>query len=465
MRWFGTAAPGSALIFSRARYSYQGRTASDVLDLNPAPIVSLRKLALWFANPYLETGVGQPCPWQGVDRVRELPSLLTPGSTQVDDLKECLEATVRVSIGDHEHVALSYSGGLDSLVLLQCLLKACAQSGRRLTLVTWDLRDQLGRSTADLVLSQVQILQLPTPIILPIDHSDTASPRWSTAGPRTDYYLALEQRTAEVLERCGATAILSGTGGDEVLSAWHFGTSSLLRARRMRAAVRYVSDFARHDSLVDGLAEIVGLAERLLNGDKRARAYLAMQWTSCARALPAEIVREPYAAYAIHEHKHWIRKRRDDFVQLQQSFATAEFWDQVFPYACDVLDADSPIRHVAPFLNAEFVQFVSGLPWELRYDDHARTAYRRLKALHGRLLTAPALAAAPLYKQSYRNAYSEHMAATLKPPTALFEAGVLRQLDVSSLERLHACLPAAVRNVDSWLRGAVERGYQLSPDL
>lgn len=442
--------------------------ATGVVSENPLDLVvgtprfSLDKLATALDNPFLEAEFPPPCPWEGVSRV-EVP-VPTPrrDSSRALDLTDAFRSAVRSCIGDSGTVAVMYSGGLDSASVLVHTLAMCRAEGRRVIAFVWNLDDQFGVPTGQLTHRQVREMGLDCELrVLPVSWRHLPEPGWSPNGPRIDYYTRLHRLLVEEAVAAGAGVMLTGVGGDEVLAAWQFMTPSLIARRRWRDLHAYEQGMVAGGSTTEVLGEAAALAVHPLRGERAFDLYSALAYASFLTPLSRPVLTPRYAPVVRAAATAWLRARADLFAARKQTWAEASLWDSVYPLAYAAHPAGSSLVEASPFLEPDFVQWSLGLPLVERFRRTDGPMYHWYKALQLRLLPASYRAVAPTYKQSYSHIFRQYQLDVLPDDElVLTELGLLGRLDKRDLGRIHSRLPAALRNVEVWVRGALAAGAQ-----
>lgn len=442
-----------------------GMRAADPLEVTERPVVSLAKLARSLANPVLESNVGAPCLWQGVERLRPAFQFSDGEVASVGELRDQFAKAVSRSISDAETVVVLVSGGLDSLAVWVEVARQCRATGRRLVPVVFDMVDDSGHSALPVARRQAAVIGGSLPLVLaPHEEGDT-DPEWSPRGPRSECHTGMWNRLYRLCERLPGSVVVTGEGGDEALAAWNFGTRSLLDARRCPDLRRYLAAFLRHETVVEAVAEVTSLGERALPRRTSFRLYMAMAWPDVLNPIPGDIIRAPVRDAVAEAHETWLRERFDVFCEQRQSWVEAMYYDQVYPFVYDAHPLDGPVPFRSPYCDPGFLHFAGGLPWQVRFDARTARPYHWYKALQLWLIPKPVVPHVPTYKMRYESEIDRHLRQVGHHGSLmLHELGVLRYTDFVRLESAHGFLPLAVRNAEMWLRGAVERGYAVSND-
>lgn len=442
------------------------RSTADGYSSSPEAVagpllVSRRKLAQYLANPVLETNVGGPCPWLTVDRVRPPIQLAARDTSDPDNVGNIFSAAVSRAMGNAPTCALFYSGGLDSFALAVEAAAQCRAQGRKLIPIIWNMTDQTGASTISVALPQLKAIgEWLKPVVLDAGLTSIPEPEWSSCGPRTDWNGPLRRRTEEIAASLGATVLLSGEGGDEVFSAWNFATRSLLAARRPRDLGRYLAAFARHESILEVVGELLSLSAPLMSSRSSFRGYLAFGRSKELVPDPARVVHPSLASVTEDAHAAWLRERFKIFRQNRQDWSQAEYYDEVYPYAYDVYPPDALVPERSPYLDTEMISWSAGLPAAARFDSRAAVPYHWYKALQIRLIPERIRSLMPRYKAHYGEAYRRFIEAEApRGPLALHEHGIMQSVAFDQLKFRHSYLPLMARNLELWFRGALERGH------
>jgi asparagine synthase (glutamine-hydrolysing) len=445
------------------RSEVTGEIGPDPLRLiDGTPRFSLEKLAINLENPFLEAEFPPPCPWEGVSRHDTMVSPPEPGSSSLDELNDRFRAAVAECVGDAKTVAVMWSGGLDSTSVLVHADALCRRDGRRLIAVVWNLSDQFGVPTGQLAHRQMQALNIRCDLrVMSPGWRTLPEPDWSAAGVRIDYYTRLHRAMIELVSDEGAGVLLTGVGGDEVLAAWQFMTPDLIRARRWRDLRGYVRGFRLAGSPVETLGELAAMVAPAVSRGSAFTLYSAVAYADWLRPRPTSLLRDEYQPVVAAAARDWFRDRHELFVAQRQTPASASVWDSVYPLAFAAHPSGVPLPERSPFLSASFIRYTLGLPEHERFGYDTTVPYYWYKRLHLRLLPEAYRSVAPTYKQNYAHNFREYQMDVLPDGRLLCaELGLIRDVDKRDIALVHSRLPAAVRNVDQWIRGALEMGAE-----
>ncbi|MFI9559220.1 asparagine synthase-related protein [Nonomuraea endophytica] len=444
------------------------RPEDGALDRDPLRLVtsakrfSLEPLALLLDGLPFEAEFPPESPWEGVVRHRPPLDLPPLGSTDDAALGEEFAAAVSRCLGDAEAAVVLLSGGMDSWAVFSHAWKQTQREGRRLSAVVWNLRDQFGKATASLVHRQLQAVGISCDLhVLPAEWHALPEPRWSPLGPRHDYYTRLHQATVDHAADIGASVLLSGQGGDEVLGAWNHLSASLARGRRWRDLRSYLTSFSQADSLVEVAGEAAALAARRLPSHLSFQLYVATALRDVVNSGRPSVLTDAYRESVKGWTEGWLADRFESFGEAGGDWTTASLRDSIFPWAYDAHPLGAPIRQRSPFVDERFVRYAFGLPPATRFRAEGPYPYQWYKALHLRLLPAALRPMLPGYKQSYSDAFRRYVLDVLpEGPPLIEELGLIQPMDRLDLERVHPRLPIVVRNVDRWVAGALEAGAE-----
>ncbi|MDF2709279.1 MAG: hypothetical protein K0R62_4931 [Nonomuraea muscovyensis] len=456
---------GVSDVLSEPLYS---RTEDGALDGDPLRLAapakrfSLERLALLLDGLPFEAEFPPECPWEGVVRHRPPLDLPPLGTSDESALREEFAAAVSRSLGDAESAVVLLSGGMDSWAVFVQAWEQTQREGRRLGAVVWNLRDQFGKATASLVHRQLRAVGISCDLhVLPAEWRALPEPRWSPLGPRHDYYTRLHQATVDHAHDIGATVVLSGQGGDEVLGAWNHLSASLARGRRWRDLRHYLAAFGRGDSVVEVAGEAAALAARRLPPQTSFQLYVATALRDVVNSGRPSVLTDVYRDSVEGWVEDWLAARFASFQEAGCDWATASLRDSIFPWAYDAHPLGAPIRQRSPFVDDRFVRYAFGLPPAARFRAEGPHPYPWYKALHLRLLPPALRPLLPEYKQSYSDAFRRYVLDVLpEGPLLVEELGLIKPMDRLDLERVHPRLPIVVRNVERWVAGALEAGAE-----
>ncbi|MFI6905992.1 asparagine synthase-related protein [Nonomuraea sp. NPDC050394] len=444
------------------------RPEDGALDSDPLRLVtsakrfSLERLALLLDGLPFEAEFPPESPWEGVVRHRPPLDLPPLGSTDDAALGEEFAAAVSRCLGDAESAVVLLSGGMDSWAVFAHAWRQTRREGRRLSAVVWNLRDQFGKATASLVHRQLRAVDISCDLhVLPAEWHALPEPRWSPLGPRHDYYTRLHQATVDHAADIGASVLLSGQGGDEVLGAWNHLSASLARGRRWRDLRSYLTSFGQADSLVEVAGEAAAIAARRLPPHLSFQLYVATALRDVVNSGRPSVLTDRYRKSVQGWTEGWLADRFESFREAGGDWTTASLRDSIFPWAYDAHPLGAPIRQRSPFVDERFVRYAFGLPPATRFRAEGPYPYQWYKALHLRLLPAALRPMLPGYKQSYSDAFRRYVLDVLpERPPLIEELGLIRPMDRLDLERVHPRLPIVVRNVERWVAGALEAGAE-----
>ncbi|GAA2272619.1 hypothetical protein GCM10010149_13220 [Nonomuraea roseoviolacea subsp. roseoviolacea] len=450
-------------LFSRPK---DGALDRDPMRLAaPAKRFSLRKLALMLDGLPFEAEFPPECPWEGVTRHRPPLDLPPLGSSDESALDAEFAAAVSRCLGDAESAVVLLSGGMDSWAVFTYAWRQARREGRRLSAVVWNLRDQFGKATAGLVHRQLRAVGITCDLhVVPAEWRELPEPDWSPLGPRHDYYTRLHQATVDHAHALGATVLLSGQGGDEVLGAWNHLSSSLARGRRWRDLRRYLAAFGRADSFVEVAGEAAALVARRLPPETSFQLYVATALRDVVNGGRPPVLTDVHREAVRNWTEDWLAARFAEFRAEGGDWATASLRDSIFPWAYDAHPLGAPIRQRSPFVDETFLRYAFGLPPGSRFRAEGPFPYQWYKALHLRLLPPELRPLLPEYKQSYSDAFRRYVFDVLpEGPLLVEELGLIRPMDRLDLEKVHPRLPIVVRNVERWVAGALEAGAEPAP--
>lgn len=458
-------------------------SADALAAAGPAPHVNLDTLARMLCPPAVDGEFLPDAPWVGVRRLRPVPPTPGrgphPGPRWRTMLRGRFAAAVAATIADHQRVAVSLSGGLDSLAVL---LAARAHQARRagharrsgrggLVALSVDLVDDQGVSAADVAAAQLAALapEVPHVVVRP-DQLSGHRPPWDATGPRLDALPTLNAEVNAAAAGHGTTLLLSGDGADEHLAVPRYATALVAAEHGPSGAARYLADFRGVDSGIAGEA-VAGAARFLLPRRARTGLYWAATWPQWCRPCAPDVLAEPYRTRAQAWARDTVAAARHAHVTAGRSWAEADAFDAIHPH--DPIPAAGPVAEASPFLATTMLSAAHALPLALRYDPHGATAYQRAKAAVVALLTDPELGAGaspgavvdpavlPRAKQHYAGAITGGDHVDVAAPE-LHRAGVLRTPRLAGTDSDPATR-RAVRDVEAWLSEARRRGFHI-PD-
>lgn len=423
--------------------------------------VSAHSIALWMSWPSV---LGEFCPVSLADSAVDCsPAAPWPeGDPRVIDVREPFREAVRSGMAAHETVAVSVSGGLDSLAVLVEAARIAAADGRRVLAAVTDLTDDSGRSSVPVARRLIDAAGLHD-IALHVcaaDERPTGQPIWRPQGPDFDALPLINRRLAERVAEAGATVVLGGNGADEVLGAVRYLLGGFVRAGQWPAARSYWSDsVGTHREAYT--AEAVAAFSPLLPRRGRAFLYTALEWPELctqpeAPAILAGHLRDRVSAWS----RAWIKDLVRFHTTHHRSWAQAAAWDAVYPLT--VLEGAGPIPLSHPFLAPEFLEAVRRLPIARRYDPMLPHAYWRQKAQVIALLPASIRGALPTAKATFRSALAQRYAAEKTVGATLIGAGILCERRWRTEQ--DPLLVSRVNALERWTQQAVALGYRIADE-
>jgi asparagine synthase (glutamine-hydrolysing) len=421
--------------------------------------VSAQNIALWLAWPSV-LGEFHPAPLAVGPLGRSSAAPWPENDPRVTDVREPFRRSVRSCMADHETVAVSVSGGLDSLAVLIEAARIAAAEGRRILAAVTDMTDDAGRSTVPVVQRLIAATGGPRTIELHVSATDdmpTNRPVWRPHGPDLDALPLVNRRLAEQAADQGATVMLSGNGADEALGAVRYLLGGYARAAHFSALRSYWGDsIGTHREAYP--AEALAAISPLLPKRWRAFLYVALEWPElCTQhEVPAIIpghLRDRVSAWSTA----WIRDLVRFHAAHHRTWAQAAAWDAIYPSS--PLDGPGPIPLHHPFLTPVFLDAVKQLPIARRYDPALPYVYWRQKAQVIALLPDAVRGALPTAKATFRTTLSQCYQAEKTSGSTLIEAGVLSARQWRT-ER-DPLLVSRVNVLEAWTAEALARGYRI----
>lgn len=396
-------------------------TADPFVAAGSTPTVKLAGLARLFAEPVLFGEFAPSSYWSGVDLVWPAPKPLELDGTTLQDV---FASTVAQLCEPTETVAVSLSGGLDSLAVLWRVLQL--RPIRRVLAYTVDLVDDTGqhaenvvrRLLADLGISQRVSLVVVDP------RSCKMQPTWSPTGPRLDALPSINATIAQQASEAGAGILLSGNGADELLSVPRYATTDIVQLHGWRAASRYVRDLRAGQGI---LGECAALSARAVSKTMRARSYWAVNWPSWCDPKVSAVLAAHWHTHAADWARRWVDKTIAEHALNGRSWAEADAYDSWWPKA--FIPPTGPIPEASPFGHVDVVRAALALPLAERYDPHGVSAYLRVKGQVVHLFPNRVRHLLPTRKRYYRNALAASTSQPLAVPMAV-SIGLLDEKEV-----------------------------------
>ncbi len=417
--------------------------------------ISRRKLALWLALPAIRGEFGPTHPFENEpDMVLEQPWPAPDRSLR--DLRAEFVAAIERVVGDSADIAVSTSGGLDSLAVLVNAVRAFGDE-RKVRAVAIEMIDDRGRSNVPVIERVLRGLDLRCELrTAPLSQRPAGRPQWHPEGPRLDALPDANRVVAELAHAAGAEVILSGDGSDELLGSTQFLTLELLRAGRWRDLPGYWRDHpGEHYSTAK--LEAVALRAAFERKRKRAMLYLASSWPELCRNPSHDFLREPYRGLADEWAGSWIGSLVAMHEHHHATFATMDAWSSLYPH--QRLRTPGLVRAEDPFLEPGFVADARRLPLHMRYDPGYPCAYWRRKSQVVKLLPAEAVPYLPTEKQIFSRAILDRVDTEVLAADTLVDSGIL---DAGALRKeIDPMVATRIMEVELWLAEAIDLGYEI----
>jgi hypothetical protein len=419
--------------------------------------VSANQLALWLSWPAILGEFG-PSPLLG-DPPGPPSASSRPDDTQpVADLRGPFREAVRDSMGEHEHIGISVSGGLDSFAVLIETARTAAKDGRHVIAVIAEMTDDAGNSNVPvarhlLAASDLRNVELH---IAGSEDNPTGEPDWHLEGPNLDALPSVNRSLLEKARDNGATVVMGGNGADELLGTVRYMFGAFTIHRDWPAFRSYWSDTIGKDRQALH-AESLALATRLLPRTWRSRLYFATEWPELSTLKVPEIVSTRHRKHVATWSARWITETLATLTRHHRSWAQMAAWEAVFPLHILPGPGPIPLRH--PFLTPDFVAAAQRLPLTRRYDPTLAHPYWRQKAAVISLIPETMRSSLPTAKQTFRNDLASRYMTSKSDAANLISCGVVDEkawaatTDASLVNRVNA--------LEAWIRGAVQRGYSI----
>ena len=419
--------------------------------------VSANQLALWLSWPAILGEFG-PSPLLGDPAGPPSTSNDSDGIRPVADLRRPFSEAVRDSMGDHEHVGVSISGGLDSFAVLIEAARIAAEDGRRVIAVMAEMTDDAGNSNVPVVrrllaTSSLRNIELH---ITGLADCPAGEPDWHLEGPNLDALPSVNRSLMEKARDNGATVVMGGNGADELLGTVRYMFGAFTINRDWPALRCYWSDTVGNNRQAL-LTESLALATRLLPRAWRSRLYFAAEWPELSALKAPEIISTRHRKRVAAWSAQWITETLATLTTRHRSWAQMAAWEAVVPLHILPGPGPIPLRH--PFLTPDFVATAQQLPLTRRYDPTLPHPYWRQKAAVIALIPKATRSALPVAKQTFRNDLASRFMAIKSDAANLISCGVIEEKawattsDVSLVNRVNA--------LEAWIRGALQRGYSI----
>lgn len=419
--------------------------------------VSANQLALWLSWPAILGEFG-PSPLLGDHPGPPSASDHLDDTRPVADLRGPFRESVQDSMGEHEHVGISVSGGLDSFAVLIEAARTATKDGRHVIAVMAEMTDDAGNSNVPVVrrlLAAPELRDIELHITA-LEDSPAGEPDWHPEGPNLDALPSVNRSLMEKARDNGATVVMGGNGADELLGTVRYMFGAFTSARNWPAFRSYWSDTIGNDRKAF-LSESLALATRLLPRTWRSRLYFATEWPELSVLKVPEVVSPRHRKHVAAWSAQWISETLATLTTRHQSWAQMAAWEAVFPLHILPGPGPIPLRH--PFLTPAFVATAQRLPLTRRYDPTLPHPYWRQKAAVISLIPETMRRALPTAKQTFRNDLASRFMINKSDAATLIGCGVVDKKAWAATS--DASLVNRVNALEAWVREAVQRGYSI----
>jgi asparagine synthase (glutamine-hydrolysing) len=342
-------------------------------------------------------------------------------------------------------VAVSYSGGLDSLIVLWHALQVSRRTGQEVIAVHANLRDDSGVWTAPAALECAARLIADADLHI-VDGRDASRglATWSSRGPDLSALPGVGERINALAAAKGATLLLTGDGADELLGAPEY------LGFEAAGLPMYAVDTLAEDGLLSGAWAVAGMAigRRLPNLVLRRRPRRRAQDSTV-------VLTAPFQVAAIEQERYHRRCVEPQLVG--DDWASTDLWRMVFPH--DAIQAGRVLER-SPFLHGPFVETALGVAPRWRYDGCLDTAYQRRKPLAFALLPHAERDRLGRWDQkaTFAAAFTDHASRQSWPQTTI-DLGLIEPSAVSVCTDPE--ILAVVTAVEVWCQQALDRGFSI----
>lgn len=431
-------------------------TASQDPDrlLNGNPKFSCEKLALYFCGPSLDMEFIPEAPWEGL--TIEHPSLQWPPPSELPLLVDKFRFAITECIGSAETVAVNFSGGLDSLAVLYHTASLCRKQGLRAVAIVNNVVDDLGIPAATVADNLIRDLSISCELEI-VEETEIAprlSPTWSPVGPIFNAMPKMTLASNVRAQECGATVLLSGLGGDELLRVPSYLGHNYLSRLQLFTLASYLRD-RRFAGDVAGLwGEFLAMLSRVLPSQMGFHLYLSCEWPDLVIADPGQVINRRHLEF-VREWLHTWARDRFALYKEQRTWSLALAWDSVYPHGG--VTQLGEVEERSPFLQSSFALYALGIPLPFRYSPEPHFPYHRRKALVLRLLPIWSHRFLPKKKQIYSRAQSEYLEKNRPSESPSVDLKILRS-DLVIGSHPDRRISLRVQAVDEWIRGALDFG-------
>lgn len=421
--------------------THEGRPWSA--ETGQAGQVSVRRLARFLSPVAVMRDFLPTTPWVGVDRVPVTRPVAPASATEPAELAERLDGAVSELIAGRGTVAVSASGGLDSLVVLAAARRV---SNARIVAVVSDDVDEAGRSPAALVARQVAALGGGVDIAVIDSLAGAPLPRWRPAGPGFHSTPREHAALADAAERSGAEIMLYGGGADQLLACPGVGRGAAVGARLARRPV---------------LAAIAATGWAVgPRGPRRAAAFFtATSGRRYRRAAGPDLLTADLADQVRAEFVAFARGQVAHHVRQGWGLHRALLCERLSPHDALPAATDLPLR--SPFLQPLFADYCWRLPMGARWDPRAPTVYQQRKGLLAALLPSAVRTELPPATMLSVTSGLEYWRAEDVDPMLLVRHGLLRADWRTRCRSIYDV--QMVAECERWLAAAVARGAEIVP--
>jgi asparagine synthase (glutamine-hydrolysing) len=429
----------------------------DPAHLTTSGRIRLGELALMFSAVSM---VGEFQPTSVWDNSQKVWSWKRPSyvGTSIQELRLAFHRAVIESVGDASVVAVSFSGGLDSLAILKETSKYCSLSGRRCVAITADVRDDCGDGAFETAQCLIHDLRLNCEHVRIAPEAAVNPPLWTPVGPRLEAMPNLVRAISDVARMAGAQIILSGDGADELLGTPRYLIGAFCKSFDKPRTIRFLKIVA-HGGWNAVRLEFIALMTNLVPTRKaKALLYWAANWPDLCSLAPPNLLSAELAASTNEWQRKWVTDRITQHADNFTSWAEADAWDNVCPM--DRLPDAGGVHEACPFLNNNFVEAAQSIPLECRFEPRFESVYHAQKGLVVSLIDQQDISHLPKSKQIFSCSILGQ-ASDQDWPVHAIEVGLL------SPDALRDCydmkLRLRIRAVEEWIKEARFRGYKFVP--
>ena len=442
----------------RSPFSYYKRgdkTSSNPLDLVTNGAVQLENAALLLSKISI-LGDFQPSSlWDGVEKVWKKPRF-KPKETNIDELKYVFRKLIRNRIKGNHNIAVSFSGGLDSLAILKTVTSLLDKPRLQCTAITADLTDDTGNSAATRARNIINQLSIPCQHVVVKPDGASQAPSWNPRGPRLEAMPRIARAISDHASKHNASVLFLGDGADETLRSPRYLVWRLLRDLDFSTLKSYITDIASRGvySVRDEFLCSLGY---LSPHNISSKLYWAINWPDLCHLGNHKYLNKRYRQRVNEWSSQWLTNHLSNNLPNEGSWCDFDALDALYP--SDPFPDAGNIPTYSPFLEDRFVEKASSIPLTERYNSNYTSRYRRVKSLVIDLIDVNDHSYLPDYKCIYSKSFKRSISNNIDQIDVLYDYSLIR--DDLSTKDVYPSLLLRMIVLSRWLKEAYNKGFDI----